>query len=458
MKTRLWLIALLVTAVLLAGIPAVSAFTVTQVSPAGTNLYRNGAIELQVNGLNAGDVFTYQITSTTMAPTGNTVSINNVNMPFSFNAGSATTTLTTTGLTGNPTLTVTRLSDSTQVQYTANPITSNNNIQADNYNVAITGNKAGTTVGIDYKVTGTVSAGSPATSTLSLTMADVTGTVTIEVFQGATSVFQQTFTVTAPPTPAPTPQSGSGDDTGGPSGPAGPAAGPVAPAQLAPPGVSPTSVTFQQNEQGQVLGNYMLETDPAAGFASQLDIEAGTQIVSATGAPVNEISVTPLDPATTPEQAGGNVYSFSGLSVECEPSGTQFVGGSVTISFEMTDQQWADALAAVNGNTAAMTIEFYDAATQTWVEVATTVDPVTHTVSAQVTHFSTYALFYKPVTATAPQTFGEIVQQTAVSTPVVTATGTQAPAPMLAPTETPTQQGGILDGLFKWISDLFGGK
>lgn len=238
---------------------------------------------------------------------------------------------------------------------------------------------------------------------------------------------------------------GTPGDSGGGSG-SEAAAAPAAPAapqvQLAPPGISATSVTLLHNEEGKVLAEYSLETDPAAGFASTFAIGLGTKVVSAAGKPVGSISVTPLDPANVPDVAAAQsgVFSFSGLSVECEPSGTQFTSGTATISFSMTPAQWADALGKVNGNTAAMSIQFYDTAAKSWVDVPTTVDSVTHTVSAKVTHFSTYALFYKTIKEATPQNIGSM----ATPTPVATTTSGAAPVPaktMQAPPSTTKSPG-----------------
>ncbi|PKG31932.1 MAG: hypothetical protein CW742_10800 [Methanoregula sp.] len=227
-------------------------------------------------------------------------------------------------------------------------------------------------------------------------------------------------------------------------------------------GTTTTTATITHNQEGQVLADYTIETDPSAGFASQVDIQAGTTAVMGPGTlnpgqPVGEITVTPLDPATvTIDTATTGTFSFSGLAIECGPTGAQFSGSPVTVSFTMTADQWAEALAAVNGNTAAMTIQTFDPVANAWVEVPTVVDPVTRTVSAQVSHFSTYAVFYKKEGAAGVKTIGELAQVTPLQ-PRVTTAATPAPTQM-APVATPTQQGGIFDGIFNWFNSLFGKK
>lgn len=453
-------------------VPAVSAFTATSTSPAdGAPIYSGTTINVHIDGLAVGNSFTYRITSSNLDTTGNTVTLSNVNMPFTFADGLTTTSLTTTGITGPAKLTVKRLSDSTEVTATNNPITLKNNIKKDNYDVSITGTKSGGNVGIDYSVTGTVGAVDSPSNDLSFTVTGVnTGTITITVTEGATTRLEKSYGITIPPAP-PSPNGGTDSEPGG--APAEAPAGPAAPqqqgpAQLAPmQGTTATTATIQHNEQGQALADYSIATDPTGGVASQVDISAGTTIVMGpetpnAGQPVGEISVTPLDPATvTAATATSGTFSFSGLSVECEPTGATFSGGSATISFSMTAAQWAEALSQVNGNTAAMTIQTFDPATNAWVDVPTIVDPVTHTVSAQVTHFSIYALFYKNEGAaqTSTKTIGELAQVTPFQPRVTTAAPAVTPAPtQMAPVATPTQQGGIFDGIVNWFNSLFGKK
>jgi hypothetical protein len=451
-------------------VPAASAFTATSTAPAdGADIHSGTTITIHIDGLAVTDSFKYQITSSNLDTPTNSVTLSSVTMPFTFSDGTASTSLTTTGISGPATLTVRRLSDSTELVLSGNnPITSSKNIKKDNYFVSITGTKTGDPLGIDYSVAGTVGALDSPSNDLSFTLADVnSGSITIKIFEGATSRFEKTYAITLydPPRPG-----GGGDDTGvggAPAAPEAPAAPVMAMEQLAPmQGTTPTTATIAHNEEGKALADYSIATDPAAGFSSQIDINAGTTIVMGPetpnpGQPVSEISITPLDPATvTAATATSGTFSFSGLSVECEPTGATFSGGTATISFSMTGAQWAEALSQVNGNIAAMTIQTFDPATNAWVEVPTVVDPVTHTVSAQVTHFSMYALFYKSEAAgESVKTIGELAQVTPVQTRMTTAAPVVTPAPtQMAPVETPAQQGGIFDGIINWFNSLFGKK
>ncbi len=458
-----FIIFLLVAVLCLTATSAVMAYDVT---PSPVTTVRSGdIITLQINGLAATNVFTYRITSTDLDTLANTATFSNVNMPFGFTAGSATTTLTTTGLLGDATLDVVRLGDGSAVTLTGpSPITSHNNIRADHYDISITGTRnPGSNVGIDYSVTGTVAGPIVGAQILSFTVTNIDlGHLTIEI-PGATPAFTQTFTI-----PAQEGSPGGSDSGGGGGAPAGGPTGPSAPVEvpalLAPPGITGTSVAIQHNEEGKALADYSIVTDPASGTSATVDISTGTTIVNGpgqpnAGQPVGEITVTPLDPATvtaaTVDQSG--VFSFSGMSVECEPTGAQFSGGTATISFSMTPAQWAQALVAVQGNTAALTIQTFDPVTNAWVSLETIVDPTTHTVSTQVTHFSMFALFYKTAepAAPSPQTFGQLMTPTPTSTAVTSAPVTTPVKTMLAPPST-TPSPGIFDNIWDWIRQALG--
>jgi len=463
------LILVLVAVFCCALVPAVAAYTVTSPLADGAVLHSGDVITINIGGLVGGENFKYRITSSNLDTTGNTVTLSNVFVPFSFQNGLAHTVLTTTGVTGATTLTVTDLDHGTQLTPPAssNPIDLWKNIRRSHYDISITGTKSGGNVGIDYSVSGPLvnPTDSAASESLEFTLTGVnTGTIIITV-EGGDAPFERTYSITVPPAPPSPPSDSEGYGGAAPEAPAGPAA-PAAPAQLAPmQGTTTTTATIAHNEEGQVLADYTIETDPSAGFASQVDIQSGTTAVMGPGTPnpgqpVGEITVTPLDPATvTIDTATSGTFSFSGLAIECGPEGAQFSGSPVTVSFTMTAAQWADALAAVNGNIAAMTIQTFDPATNAWVEVPTVVDPVTHTVSAQVTHFSLYAVFYKSEAAAGVKTIGELAQVTPFQPRVTTAAPAVTPAPtQMAPVATPTQQGGIFDGIVNWFNSLFGKK
>jgi hypothetical protein len=365
----------LVIVMIIAIVPAASALTFAGSLPSGqatTNLQSGDTINIDLSGVENGDTIQYQITSTDIQPTGNSISIPSINMPYGFLTGSANTNLVTTGV-ANPSMVVS-YNDGSSITLTpvsGSTITSSKNISPGDYSVTINGTQTGSAIGVNYVVSGTVSGATSPSGTLSLKFADIySGDVTITITDtkttGASQSFSQLFTIVTPTTQVNVPLS----------------SGVVQ-------GTTPTDVTTNSS---------------AATFTSTVSLPPGTTVVTPSG--TSTLSITPTPPATVPDTSyaqRGTTFSFSGLAVTCGPTGTTFAGGSgVTISFTLTDDQWATALSNAGGNPAGMTIETYE--NGAWVSVPTTVDSVNHIVTATITHFSTYALFSSRVASTAAST------------------------------------------------------
>lgn len=438
---------LVIMAIFLTSIPAVSAYSVNPVTEPSKLLQSGEVITVSVSDLKVGDHFKYRLTSSDLDTMGGTIISNNVYLPFGFQSYPVTH-LSTTGysLEANP-LTVDYNNGDVFFNPTypanTNPIDITKvNIHAGDYVLTLKGTKIpGATTTIDYSVGGiidTISKPDPQLLTFTIKNAN-SGHLTIEVFDGAVLKFSETYTIVSPP-PAPTP-SGSDDD------------GPVVPEepveikgpQLAPPGFPSSSLTLLHNDEGRVLAGYTLDTDSIAGFIVKLNIEQGTEILTGAGKPVDEITLTPLEPAAVPDDTG-SVYSILGIAVECEQSGITFhPENAVTLSFILSSDLWTDTLAKVGGDPAAMMIGFYEPASGTWIVLPTTVDPVTHTLSAPITHFSTYGLISESmneVPGTSSQTTGGLIspiptESAAAGIPAATPVKTQ-----LAPPE-PNQSPGL---------------
>jgi hypothetical protein len=345
--------------ILLAAIPAVSAFSATLPSSQATTLNPGDTINVQISGLAVNDQLEYRITSSNLQMSANTVSLSSVNMPFGFATGTAKTTLATTGLSsGGATLTVTRLSDGTQLILSGATITTASNLYKGNYAVSITGTPTASSVGIDYSVSGTVSDANSGSGTLILTLANLkSGVITVEVLDSGTSRLSQAFTVVP--------------------------AGSVTTA----PSYTPGTTTITTPISVPVS---------SGGVSATLAVPAGTSVTSSTGGQVSTIFSAPV--TTVPDSSfgkSGTTFSFIGQAVECGPSGTQFGGAGATISFTLTPSQWTAALSQANGDIAGISIRYYDIGSGTWIAVPTTVNvgPSSTTVTAQVAHFTTYGMF-----------------------------------------------------------------
>jgi hypothetical protein len=359
---------ILVAFLCLAAIPAASAFTATLASPAntGVSVSNGNTIDVQIGGLvgdPAGDSLTYRVYSTDLAVTRNSVTFSGLKIPFSFKDGSVTTNLVTSGIS-NPSLAVTRQSDGTQVTVTGTNV-SHFNVKKDTYTIVITGTPTGSTASVDYSVSGVISdAGGAGPVTLSLPISNInTGHITVEVDQGATKLLSDTFTIV---TPTPTP--------------------------------GQTTTATLPLSGGVVSTTTTVQTDASATVSSAVVVNSGTTVVASDGTtPVSQITATTVDPASVPQTSviqSGKAFAFAGVAVEYGPPGTKFVGGSTTISFTLTPDQWTTAVNNAGGNPNNLVIQTYNKTSSTWEAVVpTTVNQATYTVSAQITHFSTYAVF-----------------------------------------------------------------
>jgi beta propeller repeat protein len=205
----------------------------------------------------------------------------------------------------------------------------------------------------------------------------------------------------APATPAPTQTSsgGSGSNSGGGGG-GGGGGGLTNPAWNTPtPTPTPTASTVSTTAPGTLPGQLTLgETGLVEdlvrigspdGVAS-LAVAEGVRAVDAAGTPLRAVTLDVLDPADMPAVPGGGTYVFAGYACTLGPEGAVF-SPSVTLAFSLTKDQW-DAVYNGSGQTGLL-IQWYNLSADAWEGVPTTVSPETQSVTAEISHFSLYALF-----------------------------------------------------------------
>ena len=184
------------------------------------------------------------------------------------------------------------------------------------------------------------------------------------------------------------------------------------------------------SKEGQVLMNYLINTGQQASFTVPL----GSKVLDKAGKALSTVSISMLAEADVPAVPGGTTYTFAGFAVKCSPDGATF-SPAASLKFTLTTKEWDAVLAKANGNSAYLSVKFYDAASASWVSVPTTVDPSGHSVTGSVSHYSTYGLFADttaatPVVIETPQPTG--VPATQAPTRVITAAPVQTtptPAP-----------------------------
>ena len=114
-------------------------------------------------------------------------------------------------------------------------------------------------------------------------------------------------------------------------------------------------------------------------------IPAGTTALTRFGIPLTSMSSNPVTPPSPPAGASviGLAYDFGSDGATFEPP----------IEFEFT---YDPAALPADVDEADLVIAYYDEATSSWVTLTSTVDTVTNTITAQVSHFTTFTILAIP--------------------------------------------------------------
>jgi len=173
---------------------------------------------------------------------------------------------------------------------------------------------------------------------------------------------------------------------------------------------------------GGVLRPYLVYVD---GMFAHLSLETGVTALDDAGNPLSGVGIAPA--STLP---GASSLAFSGYAVDCSPTGATF-SPAIDLVFSFTEAEWATLLDGADGDAARLVVQGYDTATGAWAPCPTNANAAARTVTASVSHFSTYALFIGTATET-PVTTGPTETAT---TP--TSAATTAPVPPVETGEFP---------------------
>jgi hypothetical protein len=124
---------------------------------------------------------------------------------------------------------------------------------------------------------------------------------------------------------------------------------------------------------------------------------AGMRPTMANGEPLLTLTLRRIPAGDVPPVPAGALFAFAGYAYELEPGGASF-DPYVTLAITLSEADFA----GLQGRD--LSIKWYNPATSAWEDLPTTVDPVTRTVSAKITHTSIFALFASIPPTTAPVT------------------------------------------------------
>jgi len=133
------------------------------------------------------------------------------------------------------------------------------------------------------------------------------------------------------------------------------------------------------SETGEVSETVTVRTGDGVGSVT---IGEGTLARDENGDPLGEVTIARAAAGLPSPPPGGAI----GFALDCGPAGATF-DPPATLTYTLSEEEWDQI-----GDTATLTVMWYNPGTGEWQEVPTTVDPATRTVTAQVGHFSIYAL------------------------------------------------------------------
>jgi hypothetical protein len=383
LKTRVAISAAIVIFVILVCTSVVSGVITgaDKISPAGTYI-GNDYVSINIKGLLPGgnEKVNISFTSTNLQPTATpAIQMTSFPMPFAFVNG--WTNISGTNV-NKVYLEVKEQGGNNPSQESPPPLNTQYLVKKETYQlIKFSGTPAGAgVVGLTIWMNGTTAAGATDPANLKFTPQGVSsGTLTIGVYNGNTYVNSWNLIIGS----APPPDYGSESSGYAPSGPA------AAPAAVAAP-AGQQQVTMLIAKEGQTLETYSVSTPTEATVDATVTVEQGTTITDPAGNFVNTVSIEQVSVQDVPSMEGAG-FAFAGVAVECGPEGATF-SEPASVTFSLTQAQWDLALAQANGNPSLMEIQYYDKVTQSWVGVPTTVDILTHEVTALVDHFSLFAL------------------------------------------------------------------
>jgi len=157
-----------------------------------------------------------------------------------------------------------------------------------------------------------------------------------------------------------------------------------------------------------------------------LVISGGTTVLDPTGAPITQISI--LHMATPPAFPSGT--GIVALAYDFQPSGVTFSLQPV-IRFQYDPRAIPDGVAETS-----LQIAFYDATAGKWVALVSDVDVGNHFITAQIAHFTSYAVTFGLQSALPALIITTTMATTTTTTPPQTSTSTQVTTSTAATTKT----------------------
>ena len=178
--------------------------------------------------------------------------------------------------------------------------------------------------------------------------------------------------------------------------------------------------TLLTSSEGKVLRDTIFTSEDSI---ADLTFPQGTVALDGNGKALDRILIETVNASALPPLPDTGMFRFAGYAYTCSPSGATFTP-PITLTFTLSEDAWN----TLNGD---FSVQFYDEETGTWVDVPVTVDTASHTVTAEVSHFSVFALFEEEAAEkSTPGAADESAAPTvATQSPTTATSATTPPAP-----------------------------
>jgi hypothetical protein len=138
------------------------------------------------------------------------------------------------------------------------------------------------------------------------------------------------------------------------------------------------------NSEGLVLAPLVLESGDRI---LALEIGKGTTALTADGRSLDEISIEAVTENLVPETLD-NGFIYAGYAYDLGPDAATF-DPAVRLSFHIPSGEWREE--------AVYQIQWQNETGGVWQDTMTTINPAVQTISAEISHFSIYALYIQSV-------------------------------------------------------------
>ena len=161
-----------------------------------------------------------------------------------------------------------------------------------------------------------------------------------------------------------------------------------------------------------------------------ISISEGLVAKDATGKPLTEITIKALPLGSLPPVPSGSMFTFAGMAYEIGPDGATF-SQPIQLSLSLPQAQWG----------LDYSVKSFDTKSGTWQDLPTSFNPSTGTVTVEVLHLCSFALFGQPRSSPSP---------------VITAAATPLPVPAAAPANAPppATSVNIFMSLITWVTGI----